>query len=98
MRIRLLEIEITRGMSIDEVGTGMRFMLPGEQACANISMATRGYYDGSERVIEADLAGGYELAENMARCGAIYDATGRFITEDPATAIRMGILKLAEEE
>lgn len=71
MQVRLLEAEITQGRMPGEVGTGYSFLSETDAPeTGSISIATRGYYQGSTQVVTGELDNRLELHE--ANDGALY--------------------------
>jgi hypothetical protein len=94
--IRIQEITVTQGRSVGETGTGYLFLGPDDNVSdGDISSATHGYYQGSERVILATLHADdkYCLGEMMGGGYALFNReSGRNITEDPIRAREMGLV------
>lgn len=94
MRITLREITITQGQSIGEIGTTHALRLPDDPVPeTNLSVATRGYYQGSECIIDAVLEDGYQICNTIGGGPAIFDAGENYVTDDADAAISMGIIR-----
>ena len=98
MRITLKQTTIVKGRQINEQGVNLALMLPGEQVSGDLSAVTRGYYQGSETIIPAELEDGYEIAENKLGTASIYDKDGNFVTDDAVQAIELGIVRIVALE
>lgn len=99
--IQIQEITITQGRSMAETGMSYLFLGPDDNVNnGDISSATHGYYQGSERVIPATLHADdkYCLSEMMGGGYAIFDRdSGGYITDDPIMARHMGLVSWQDD-
>jgi len=92
-RIKLLETTVTKGYCMGEKGVSHHLLGPDDTpAEGDISRRTSGYYQGYDRIIEAELEEGYTLYRNQAGGVSIADPNGAYVTHDADTALDMGIL------
>src|SRR5258708_3221992 len=97
MKVRLQHTTITKGTYMDEEGDGYLFAAPQQTACENISVATRGYYQGSEEIIEVDCPDGCRLSQNNGGFTILVLPDGRY-TDNPMVAAYEGVITIPGAE
>ena len=92
--ITLQGCHVDRGRHIGEQGDGYGFLLPCDSPnTGDISVATRGHYQGYEYAVQATLADGYHVAESEGGAALLYpDGGGSGM--DVQEAIYLGLVQI----